>query len=100
MHLRVDDLSGATQTAVRQTRKLGGYVAAANYATDETKGDSRLDLRVPAQNLQDAIARFTDLGTILAQRIAVADLQGGVDRINRTIAGQGEARKAPSPSTS
>jgi hypothetical protein len=85
MRLRVDDLSRATQTAVRQTRNLGGYVATADYATDEAKGDSRLDLRVPVQNVQTAIARFTDLGTILAQRISVADLQAGVDRIDRRL---------------
>jgi hypothetical protein len=85
MRLRVDDLSRATQKAVRQTRNLGGYVAAADYATDEAKGDSRLDLRVPVQNVQTAIARFTDLGTILAQRISVADLQAGVDRIDRRL---------------
>ncbi len=86
MRLRVDDLSRATQTAVRQTRNLGGYVAAANYSTGETTGDSRLDLRVPAQNVQKAIASFTDLGTILAQRISVADLQAGLDRLDIRIA--------------
>ena len=77
MRLRVEDLSRATQTAVRQTRNLGGYVAAANYSTGEAAGDSSLDLRVPAQNVQKAIARFTELGTILAQQISVADLQAG-----------------------
>jgi Domain of unknown function (DUF4349) len=86
MRLRVDDLSRATQTAVRQTRRLGGYVAAANYSTRETSGDSRLDLRVPAQNVQKAIASFTELGTILAQRIRVADLQVGLDRLEVRIA--------------
>jgi hypothetical protein len=86
MRLRVDDLSRATQTAVRQTRKLGGYVAAANYSTSETNGDSRLDLRVPAQNVQKAIASFTELGTILEQRISVADLQAGLDRLDARIA--------------
>ena len=91
MRLRVDDLSRATQTAVRQTRNLGGYVAAANYSTGDTSGDSRLDLRVPAQNVQKAIASFTELGTILAQRIRVADLQGGLDRLDARIA---KARRA------
>lgn len=86
MQLRVDDLSRATQKAVRQTRSLGGYVAAANYATKESAGDSRLDLRVPAQNVQKAIASFTELGTILAQRIRVADLQVGLDRLDARIA--------------
>lgn len=91
MRLRVDDLSSATQNAVRQTRRLGGYVAAANYSTGETSGDSRLDLRVPTQNVQKAIASFTDLGTILAQRISVVDLQAGLDRLDARIA---KARRA------
>ena len=86
MRLRVEDLSRATQKAVRQTRRLGGYVAAANYSTGESAGDSRLDLRVPAQNVQKAIASFTELGTILAQRISVADLQAGLDRLDTRIA--------------
>ena len=86
MQIRVDDLSGATQKAVRETRRLGGYVAAANYSTGETSGDSQLDLRVPAQNVQKAIASFTELGTILAQRISVADLQAGLDRLDARIA--------------
>ena len=85
MQLRVDDLSGATQKAVRETRKLGGYVAAANYSTGDSMGDSRLDLRVPAQNVQKVIASFNELGTILAQRIRVADLQAGLDRLEARI---------------
>jgi hypothetical protein len=88
MRLRVSDLSGATQTAVRETRRLGGYVVAANYATEEARGGSLLELRIPVQNLQKAIARFTGLGTILAQRISVVDLQAGVDRIDRRLAAQ------------
>jgi hypothetical protein len=85
MNLRVHDLSRATQTAVRKTRGLGGYVAAANYSTGGNTGDSTLDLRVPVQHVQQAIASFTDLGTILSQRIAVEDLQGGLDGIDRRI---------------
>jgi hypothetical protein len=85
MRLGVDDLSRTTQNAVRQTRRLGGYVAAANFSTERSAGDSYLDLRVPVQNVQKAIARFTELGTILSQRISVADLQAGVDRIDRRI---------------
>ncbi len=44
MRTRVDDLSEATKSAVRTTRRLGGYVAAADYATEQRTGDSRLDL--------------------------------------------------------
>lgn len=86
MRLRVDDLSGATQSAVRTARRLGGFVAGADYATGSNEGTSRLALRVPVANLQKAIASFTQLGTILSQHISVADLQGGLDRLDARIA--------------
>src|SRR6188508_79164 len=86
MALRVKDLSGSTQSAVRTTRLLGGFVANADYSTDTSSGNSRLTVRIPVQNLQKAIASFTQLGTILSQHISVADLQGGVDRLDKRIA--------------
>ena len=86
MSLRVNDLSGATQSAVRTTRRLGGFVAGADYATGSKDGNSRLALRVPVANLQKAIASFTQLGTILSQHISVADLQAGLDRLDARIA--------------
>jgi hypothetical protein len=86
MRLRVKDLSRSTQTAVRQTRLLGGYVAAADYATGRNAGDSRLELRVPIGRIQQAIAGFTELGTILAQHISLKDLQAPLDRTDRRLA--------------
>ncbi len=83
MSARVDDLSRATKRAIRTTRRLGGYVAGADYSAGQRTGDSRLDLRVPVQHVQRAIARFTELGTILSQRISVADLQRTVDRLDQ-----------------
>lgn len=86
MSLRVKDLSGATQSAVRTTRRLGGFIAGADYTTGSKEDNSRLALRVPVVNLQKAIASFTQLGTILGQHISVADLQGGLDRLDTRIA--------------
>jgi Domain of unknown function (DUF4349) len=86
MRLRVKDLSGATQSAVRTTRRLGGFIAGADYATGSKSGNSRLALRVPVANLQKAIVSFTNLGTILSQHISVADLQTGLDRLDARIA--------------
>src|SRR5262245_6247623 len=91
MRLRVKDLSGATQSAVGTTRRLGGFVAGADYATGSDEGNSRLALRVPVANLQKAIASFTQLGTILSQHIAVADLQTGLDRLDARIANARQA---------
>jgi hypothetical protein len=86
MSLRVKDLSAATQQAVGTTRRLGGFIAAADYSTNTKDGNSRLALRVPVANLQKAIASFTQLGTILSQHISVADLQSGLDRLDARIA--------------
>ena len=86
MALRVKNLSASTQSAVRTTRRLGGFVANADYSTGTSSGNSRLTVRIPVQNLQKAIASFTQLGTILSQHISVADLQGGVDRLDKRIA--------------
>ncbi len=91
MRLRVDDLSRATQSAVRTTQRLGGFVGGADYATGSNEGNSRLALRVPVANLQKAIASFTQLGTILSQHISVADLQSGLDRLDTRVA---KARRA------
>ena len=42
-------------------------------------------MRVPVGKVQDAIARFSALGTITGQHVAVADLQGGLDAATRRI---------------
>jgi hypothetical protein len=85
MSLRVPNLPRATQAAVRETRRLGGYVAAADYQTGNNVGDSILKLRVPTGRLQQAIARFNDLGTLLSQHIAVADLKAPLDQTDKRI---------------
>ena len=41
---------------------------------------------MPVQHVQQAIASFTDLGTILSQHISVADLQASLDRTDARIA--------------
>src|SRR4029453_11919300 len=56
------------------------------YSTDTKAGNSRLPLRLPVTNLQKVIPSFTNLGTILSHHISVADLQGGLDRLDARIA--------------
>jgi hypothetical protein len=66
------DLAGATTRATRVATSLGGYAQSVHYASN---GTSILDLRIPAQNVQTAIARLTALGTLISQKISVTDLQ-------------------------
>jgi hypothetical protein len=90
----VGELSSATSHALRITRSLGGFVVAATYdAPGDGDGDSLLVVRVPVRRVQDAIFQFSQLGTIVAQRISIADLQAQLNRqadaiaaLRRTIA--------------
>jgi Domain of unknown function (DUF4349) len=81
-----DQLSDAVQSAIRTTRQLGGYVTYVDYGTSgEKDGEATLAVRVPVGRVQAAVARFSQLGTILQQETEIVDLQGRIDRITRDI---------------
>jgi Domain of unknown function (DUF4349) len=87
LRLRVrdsDDLSSAMQRAIRDTRRLGGYIVSARYA-QAAQSDGSLVVRVPIGSVQDAIASLSNLGTILEQRISLQDLQPQADRLDKAI---------------
>src|SRR5215211_1453157 len=59
--------------------------ALADDAARAQEWDVTLELRVPTRRIQDAIARFSGLGTITAQNVAVQDRQADLDRLARRI---------------
>jgi Domain of unknown function (DUF4349) len=89
LSLRVDDveeLSRATQEAMRIARSLGGHVGSVSYdATPGGSGSAQLALRVPTARVQSAVVQLSGLGTILGQRFGIQDLQGTVDELSRQI---------------
>jgi hypothetical protein len=89
MRIRIterDGLSDATKQAIRDARQLGGYVVSVRYATPQDgRGDASLTLRVPISRVQEAIVRFTGLGTLVSQRISLDDIQPQADRLGRRI---------------
>lgn len=89
LSLRVRDqdaLSKATNEAMRLTRGFGGFVAGVEYSSAESsRGDATLTLRVPVGKIDQAIARFSKLGTIRAQHVSIQDLQAAVNAQNRAI---------------
>lgn len=89
MRLRVKNaeaLDLATKRAMRETRRLGGFVSSINFGTRPAdEGDARLVLRVPIRKIQQAVATFSDLGTIVSQRVVISDLQPQADRLSREI---------------
>jgi Domain of unknown function (DUF4349) len=81
-----NDLSTATQRALRTTRRLGGYLVTVNYGTPEpSEGTANLRVRIPVSRVQAAVVQFSGLGRILAQQTQIADLQQRLDEITRQI---------------
>jgi hypothetical protein len=77
--LRVRDLSAATKRALALTRSFGGYVRAVDYGSGSESGTAVLVVRIPIRSVQTAIVRFSALGTILDQHVAVRDVQPTID---------------------
>jgi hypothetical protein len=81
-----NDLSAATQRALRTTRRLGGYLVTVNYGTPEpTEGTATLRVRIPVSRVQSAIVQFSGLGRILAQQTQISDLQQRLNELTRQI---------------
>jgi Domain of unknown function (DUF4349) len=103
LQLRVssdDTLASATTRATRIASSLGGYAQSVHYAS---RGSSVIDLRIPTQNVQRAIARLTALGTLVSQRVSITDLQqrlqtesAQVAQLRRRIAALQKALQDPS----
>jgi len=80
-------LSDATKRAMRVARLLGGYVAYVRYsAPSHGRGGASLIVRVPIDRVQDAIAEYSDLGTILAQNVSIEDVTRAVAEQAKEIA--------------
>jgi len=72
----VDGLSKATARAMRITRGLGGFVQSVDYGTPSGgNGDAYLTVRIPVGKVQQALTRFTALGSLLSQHLSIRDLQ-------------------------
>jgi Domain of unknown function (DUF4349) len=97
LELRVagaDELSAATNEAMRTAKKLGGYVRSSNVDTQGNEGRTALELSIPVGRLEDAVVQLSALGTITKQQVATQDLQGGVDRRSKRIATLGRSIEA------
>jgi ribosomal protein L29 len=78
-------LSDASAEAIRTTRALGGFVVSSNVATQGAGGRADLVLRIPQRRVQDALAQFSELGTITGQQVTVQDRQADLDRLAKRI---------------
>ena len=80
-------LSDATKRAMRVARLLGGYVASVEYSAPQNgRGGASIVVRVPVDRVQDAVAEYSALGTILAQHVSIVDVTKVVEEQAREIA--------------
>jgi hypothetical protein len=79
-------VSDATKQAVAITRGLGGYPKSLNVDAQGRTGYASLVLRIPKKNVQRAVSRLSDLGTIVGENVQIQDLQAQVDATARKIA--------------
>ncbi len=78
--LEVRDLSAATKRALRLTRSFNGYVRRVEYGSGAERGTAHLVLRVPIGSVQEAIVKFSAIGTILDQHVSIQDVQPQLDK--------------------
>ena len=78
--LKVKDLSAATKRALRLTRAFNGYVRSVEYGSGTEHGTAYLVLRVPVGSVQEAIVKFSAIGTILDQHVSIQDVQPQLDK--------------------
>src|SRR5215510_7217723 len=90
MRLQVKDLgalSDTTKRAMRFARLVGGYVAYVRYSSPaHGQGSAALIVRVPIDRVQDVIEEYSNLGTIVSQKVSVVDVTKAVEEESREIA--------------
>jgi hypothetical protein len=88
------ELSAKTNEASQIAGSFGGYAKSVRYeSTHQGAGEAVLELRVPVQHAQAAIAKLGSLGTLLSQSVSTQDLQAqlthqtnGIGSLRRAIA--------------
>ncbi len=86
------DLSAKTNDASQIVGSFGGYAQSVRYQHSRNGyGNAVLELRVPVQNAEAAIAKLVGLGTLLSQQVSTQDLQAKVTHQTSAI---GSLRRA------
>jgi Domain of unknown function (DUF4349) len=86
------DLSAKTNEASQIVGSFGGYAQSVRYQHSRNGyGNAVLELRVPVQNAEKAIAKLGGLGTLLSQEVSTQDLQAKVTHQTSAI---GSLRRA------
>jgi Domain of unknown function (DUF4349) len=80
-----DGVSAGVQRALRIATALGGHPTSVHATSHGRTAQAELVLRIPRRNVQRAVTRLSQLGTITGEQVDVQDLQAGLDTTSRTI---------------
>ena len=84
--LRLRDVSSAVKSVQHITSSLGGYPVSIQVDAQGRRASADLVVKVPRVHVQEAIRRFSALGTITAEDVRVQDLEADLNATDRTIA--------------
>ena len=79
-------LSDATKRATEIASSLAGYPLRLDVHTIESPGSADLVFRIPRVHVEDAVRRFTALGTIVSEDVSIEDVQAQVNATSNLIA--------------
>jgi hypothetical protein len=86
------ELSAKTNQASQIVGSFGGYAQSVRYQNSHNGfGESVLDLRVPVQKAQAALAKLSTLGNVVSQQVSTQDLQS---KLNSENSGIGSLQRA------
>jgi hypothetical protein len=85
-------LSARTNEASQIVGSFGGYAQSVRYQNSRNGyGESILELRVPVDKAEAALAKLSTLGTVVSQQVATQDLQ---NKLSHENSGIGSLRRA------
>lgn len=87
--LRLKDaaaVSEGVKRALQITQSLSGHPTSVHADTSGATATADLTVKVPRSRVQEAITRFSQLGTITSENVDVQDLQAGINATDRRIA--------------
>ena len=79
-------VSDAVKRALRITASLSGYPTSVHAGSHGASSTADLVLKVPRTHVQEALARLSQIGTIVGEHVDVQDAQAGLNATDRTIA--------------
>ena len=79
------DVSDSVKSVQRITASLGGYPVSIVAGAHGREASADIVVKVPRTHVQEAIRRFSALGTIVGEDVHVQDLEAGLNATDRTI---------------